>query len=548
LHLFSPSPALGFEIVIGCWTSSRAPGAANQAEALLDQMQVFRVKANSKAYKYTIQALARKGEAARAEALLNRHVKDYSVQFDAELKPDLQAFQSVLTAYSRYHHPDAASKAESLLTHMQELYQSQTLDTQPNVWSYNTVISAWIHGRSRNAGEKAMRLYDEIQNVGLEPDTVSLNMLLHAYTISKSAPETEELFRMKLEAYLKAPFNNPQPDSTAFGTVLNSWAKSKSEEAPEKAESLLALLSELNQSGWEQCKPDVVAYASTIQCWANAKRKDGPQNAEALLRHLQQLANSGDAQMAPDSVCWNSVISAWARAGNGERAESLFKEMLTDYIRDKQCPAPTVITFTTLLSAWAKTQNNPKAPERAISILRNMERLHQSGALDVKPNVVHFTSVLDCIAYSKCRSGAEQAEQLLREMASSDDPDVQPNVISYNCAIKAWSFLRDEEALPRATALLKELLEKAKHDTNMIPNRNTFGGVLKTLADSNVHDKEKRARVIENLMERFGIHMNGWTRHQFRRCKPERSGAGRGNAPRKSAQRKLEQIPNIPAT
>jgi hypothetical protein len=144
--------------------------------------------------------LAREGEAARAEALLNHHVKDYYVQFDAELKAGLQAFQSSLTTYSKYHHPDAASKAESLVTHMQELYQSQMLDTQPNVWPYITVMSSWIHGRSCNAGERAMQLYDETQNIGLEPGTVSLNMLLvHAYTISKSAAETEELFRMKLE-------------------------------------------------------------------------------------------------------------------------------------------------------------------------------------------------------------------------------------------------------------------------------------------------------------------------------------------------------------
>jgi hypothetical protein len=68
--------------------------------------------------------------------------------------------------------------------------------------------------------------------------------------------------------------------------------------------------------------------------------------------------------------------------------------------------------------------------------------LYQSGVLDVKPNVICYSIVLDCLARSKTKSGAERAETVLRHMASSDDKDVEPNVISYNSVIKAWSFTR----------------------------------------------------------------------------------------------------------
>jgi pentatricopeptide repeat protein len=97
--------------------------------------------------------------------------------------------------------------------------------------------------------------------------------------------------------------------------------------------------------------------------------------------------------MTPDTVCWNSAINAWVQRGNGKRAEALFKKMLANYIlQDKQAAAPNLITFTAVLSAWAKTSNNAQAPELAELLLQRMgQLLYQSGALDVKPNVICYS-------------------------------------------------------------------------------------------------------------------------------------------------------------
>jgi hypothetical protein len=125
-------------------------------------------------------------------------------------------------------------------------------------------------------------------------------------------------------------------------------------------------------------------------------------------------------------------------------------------------------------------------------------------------------------------------------MTASDDKDVQPNVVSYNSVIKAWSFTRDPQAVLRATALLRELLDQAEAgNPKMRPNANTFGGVLKTLADSHVLDKEKRAKVVVNLMEKYGIEMKDWIRNQLEKC------THGGNGPRHSGKKKLE-VPQVP--
>ena len=528
-----------YNIVIDSWCSSNLRRAVDNAESLLNQMKVARLRTTLASYQCIISALAKMGEAKRAEALLTRLVKDYSVQFDAELKPGIEPFQSVLRAYSKYYHPDAASRAESVLTHMKELYQSDMLDTMPNVWSYNVVMLCWVHSKSADASKRAKLIFDEMQNHGVQPDTTSINTLLNAYANRAGAYQTEKLFWELFDRFIEDPNHNPQPDVISFSTLLKAFTKSSDPNAPERAEALLNKLHELDQSGWENCKPDVMVFAGVIQCWGKSKKLHAPEKAESFLRRMQEFSQAGNVDMEPDTVCWNSTINAWAHAGNGDRAEALLKEMLANYIKRKRpTAAPNVITFSAVLSAWRKTRFSAEAPERAELLLQRMEQLYQSGDLDVKPNVVTYSIVLDCLAYAKRKSAAEKAESILHQMIQSNDNDVEPNIVSYNACLKAWSFVRDPEAVPRVTTLLKELLEKAERNPKLTPNAHTFGSVLKTVADSHLPDKAKRAEAVVNLMKKFGIEMTDWSKMQLQKCK--------SGHPRKRSQNK-PQMPSVPA-
>jgi hypothetical protein len=103
-----------------------------------------------------------------------------------------------------------------------------------------------------------------------------------------------------------------------------------------------------------------------------------------------------------------------------------------------------------------------------------MRRYRDSGVLDIKPDVASYNALLDCLAYMKRPWTAEKA----------DDPDVRPNINYYNCVLKAWTLARGAHAFIRGTALLKEVLDRAEHNNQMPPNKNTFGYVLKCLTDS----------------------------------------------------------------
>eukprot|EP00980_Cylindrotheca_fusiformis_P007024 scaffold1475_cov111-Cylindrotheca_fusiformis.AAC.3 len=491
---------------------------------LLDEMKTHKVRRTLESYIPVISGLATLGEARKAEDLLTRLIQDYGSQFDAELKPSLQPFQTVLWAYSKSYHPDAAKRAHGVLDNMRELYSAELLRTEPNVVSYNMVLKCWAQSKLSDAPQRAMDLYEEMQRSHVTPDSTSMNTVLNTWASKATPAKTEEVFWKFYERYLQDPLQHPQPNAVSFGTVLKAWASSKSSHeikaAPDRAEALFRKLFELHQSGWDRCKPDVVIFASLIQCWGKSEQRGAAEKAESLLRKMQQLANEeGETDMVPDTICWNLAIQSWSRAGNGERAEALFKEMLAAYIRDRDDrQKPNIITFTAVLSGWAKTRFYRHAPKRAEQLLEQMEKLHESGALDVKPNCVSYSILLDCLAYSKKQSSAEKAERILQKMKQSDDHDFHPNVISYNSVIKAWSYTKDPRAVDKVFALLEELLEKSETDPKLTPNANTFGSVLKTIADSRLDDKRERAESLLLIMEKYGVSKRGWIQNQLQRC------------------------------
>ena len=514
-------------------------------------MKKKKLQITLESYQSVISILAAKGEAVSAEHLLENLVQEYSAQFDAQLKPTLVPFETVLLAYTKCHRADSAPRAESLLMQMLELYQSGILERPPDAWSYNFVLKCWMHSTYSNAKDQALKLVERMREDGVSCDISTMNTVLNIIATREGPFQAEEYLNQMYHAYLEDSIRNPQPDVISFGTVLKAWASKKAPVSADRAQTLLRRIQKLHESGWSHCRPDVAIFACAMKCYSYSKNNDAPYMAEELLRSLQESAKD-HPDMRPDAVCWNTAIQAWAQVGDGPRAEALFQEMLQEYLSDRAAAAaPNVITFSAVLSAWAKTQRNQEAPERAETLLQQMKHLSDTGVLPhAKPNVISYSIVLDCLAYARSSSAALRADSILREMKASDDPNVQPNVVSYNSVIKAWSFSRDPNALSKVTTLLKEIISLSESDGNkkFTPNVNTFGSVLKVLADSDVPDKEARAQVVLKLMEKFGVVLNDWGRDQLRRCSVERKkNGGRGRSRRSSRNvETIDKVPDVP--
>ena len=547
-----PEPnGASYDFVLQCWARiPDHPDALESAQRLLANMKQKQLQITLESYQSVISILATKGEAVLAEQLLEQLVQEYGAQFDAQLKPTLVPFETVLLAYTKCHRSDSAPRAESLLMQMLELHQSGILERPPDAWSYNFVLKCWMHSTYSYAKDQALNLVEKMREEGVSCDVSTMNTLLNIIATREGPYQAEEYLNRMYQAYLEDPIRNPQPDVISFGTVLKAWASMKAPVSADRAQALLHRIQKLHESGWSHCRPDVAIFTCVMKCYSYSKSNDAPYMAEDILRSMQESAKE-HPDMKPDIVCWNTAIQGWAQVGDGPRAEALFQEMLQEYLSDRaEAAAPNVITFSAVLSAWAKTQRNQEAPERAETLLQQMKHLSETGILpNSKPNVVSYSIVLDCLAYARSPSAALRAESILREMKASDDPNVQPNVISYNSVIKAWSFSRDPNALSKVTTLLKEIISLSENDGNkkFAPNVNTFGSVLKVLADSDVPDKEARAQVVLKLMEKFGVVLNDWGRDQLRRCSEERKkNGGRGRFRRSRNVASTDKVPDVP--
>jgi hypothetical protein len=555
-----PNPDVGsynlvLESLVNTFRRQNGEFISDKVEELIRQMKEDRVQPNLMSYQYGIDCLSRLGEAVRAETLLASLVKDYFLQYDADLKPNIEPFQLVLRAYSKANRrlPDAAERAESILNNMKEL--STYLDTYPTVWSYNVVMKCWTRSKSKNSASRTMALYEELRHssslsssagndnnggryskqgaeditsdditatADLKPDATSMNTTLNVFSINESADRTELKLREFYERHMREPQANLCPDTIAFTTTIRAWSKSSDPSAPDRAENLLRKLNELYHDGKnKKCKPDVMAYTHVMQCWVKSKKLEAPEKAECILRQLQSMERDGDVTMAPDTAAWNSAISGWASAENGERAEALFLEMLDAHRMNPETVAsPNSITLTNVLNAWAKTRS-PNASDRAITLLEKMEQFYSDGILAVKPNVVNYSVVLDCLAYAKQTPAAVRAESMLRQMAASDDPNLHPTVVSYNSVIKAWSYTRDDtkKSAVKITSLLREIIGQSEINPKMRPNSTTFGQVLKFLNESDLPDKAKRAKAIENIMKIIlDREPKEWVKKELQKC------------------------------
>lgn len=530
-----PSPTLDpYNLVLKGWVAPSKHRdtvyASNRVEALLTEMKRVRVQPNTQSYQYGLEALARLGEGARAEMLLTNLLKEYTNQFDAELKPSVEPFRTVLWAYYNSHDPDAAFQAESVLKNMMELSESD-FDTQPTTWDYNLVLKCWSRSRSSVAVERAMKLYGEmvsrssstkaatdakdtsVSEVSLKPDITSLNTLLNVSGKHEQAFETERLLWKFFDRHFKDPLRNPCPDKISFSTVMMAWSKSRDHDAPDRAEKLLRQLENLYSEGNEKCKPDLYCFSLLMSCWTKSRdrRKEAPWRVESILRRLQAMAKNGDTSMTPDIACWNAAIVAWT--GDGHRAEAIFNELIKTRLDDSNTAVgPNHITLSTVMNAWAKTRSR-ESSIRAVNMLRRLEQLHRDRVIEVGPNVFSYSSALESLSNDRCVSSAVKAEELLNEMKASNDPSVQPNLVSYNCVIKAWSYASHPDALGRANKLLQDVIIMSKTNLNMKPNARTFGSVLKCIIESNEPDKRARVQSIVQIMKKLDCQQDKWIRN-----------------------------------
>ena len=313
--------------------------------------------------------------------------------------PDVVSFHGVMISHAKntYHDPLAAKRAIGLLERMKEL-SAVFPHLSPNIFSYNTVLEAYcIHNRQNIVGHHEqllenrgviLRVYEELQEIGLSPNTYTRNLIL-ASSISK---DSEEWIRLEDWAcsYLDGNDDGIIPDRKTYNTLFKLYSSIGDAKGAEKMLRKLLKWHASQENDEERLKPSKYIF----DCVFKALAASDP-NCDMLYLRLRQvmaemkdLVKSGRTDLQPDTLTYNHILNIYAKHGDPELAVILMKEREAS---SNEADALDHISYTTVIRSFATAQKKlaaseiEKSLEMAEKATEILERMRKKS---IRPSIV----------------------------------------------------------------------------------------------------------------------------------------------------------------
>ena len=512
-----------FATLLNDLSNEKTREAAQKAEDTL-----FALETNEKEtltvvhYASVINSWANIGDAARAEAILDHMLERADNEDDTisnALLPNSHCFSGVMKAVinssttassSRPQHESISQRCEDLMSKMNDLSREHFNEhIKPNTVVYNTLLNAYAEEVTALFLQRRMndRKYPF-------PNVLKANM-----NIPVAGDEAYKLLVHKSVAVLQKMENSsdadtPKPDAYTYCTVISLLAKCEDLESAELAETYLSKVSK---------KFDTPTYNSVISAWAQTGTVEGAKRANSLLVQLEEAITGVEGcrtlpnDYGPNSISYHTVISAWVRScsvGDGGRAAEKAEEILSRMESKLESSSfseeermhrflPNVIAYSSTIDCWSKSGS----ADAAMHAKRLIDRMEQLG---IEPNVFTYTSALTAYARSDSEEGASEASALLTHMKKkyyeTGDENLKPTVVTYFAAIDCWARSNTAKAGMEAAALLKEMEDLYQEgDTQIRPDVRVYARVIAAFAKSTQKGSDNRAIALLRSMEKFAL-------------------------------------------
>jgi hypothetical protein len=200
--------------------------------------------------------------------------------------------------------------------------------------------------------------------------------------------------------------------------------------------------------GHEEVVPDAFAFTTVMDSYSHHKHPDAGVCAERLLRQMEKLkANHNANKLEIDTCVMNCVLLAWASCGDenaGQRAETHLEDMQRQHQAGRIQMRPNSKTYGLVLNAWTKSGNFDKA-QRALDVLKRMKEEHKKGELHAGPNEHAYSLVINACAFTNSGLDAEAnafkiAISVMNELIES--AELEPSSLTYGWFFQACGRLR----------------------------------------------------------------------------------------------------------
>ena len=284
--------------------------------------------------------------AHRAHRVLTWMLHLYQSGANSWACPDTEIFNAVLHAWAISHHEDAPYKTEELLILMDKLHKEGVNSIQPNLFSFNQILTAWSKAKSPFAATRAQDILDYMEvfmiepgNEWLQPNIVSYAAVATAWGRlgdEDSAMRAEDILKRVEKKFLSGDFRSC-PDAILYNFVIEAHGKSNTPNSFLRARKVLDRQLALYKGGVKICRPDVYSFTSVLGSCASVSGSSKIRKAafHVAKNTFQEMCNFDELGVAANHVSYGTMLKACARLlPAGEHRDLIVEEYFKMCCRD----------------------------------------------------------------------------------------------------------------------------------------------------------------------------------------------------------------------
>jgi len=265
-----------------------------------------------------------------------------------------------------------------------------------------------------------MNLLHQVHSMNTCPDVITYNSILHLLALSGNYRQADKILKQMETGEIGC-----KPDVVSYSTVIDSYVKGKARNAVVRANALLEKVEnsyqvsmELNPSSNNQnineeiLKPNIRLYSSAINAFAKSSKYDETASIKArkLLRKMERLYSEGEITMRPNKITYNTVIYSHCKSsekGAPLESDSIFQKMIESGLN------PDRVTYNSLMNVWANANVNATDSSEISPVRRVFEIFDDMLARKIRPSVKTMNTILNVLS----RHGdVNRTESFLKDM------------------------------------------------------------------------------------------------------------------------------------
>eukprot|EP01018_Ginkgo_biloba_P003034 Gb_26694 [translate_table: standard] len=367
-----------------------------------------------------------------------KRLDDASKVFDKLPERNVVLWSVMITGYAQNGHGEKALKL---------FMQMQREGIKPDQFTFPTALSACV---SMLALEEGKQIHSHVIKVIYDSDVIVENAVVDMYAKCGSIENARQLFDTM-----------PERNVISWTAMVAGYAQN------ERGDEALKLFSEMHLSGM---KPNQFTLWSLLRACASLGTLDEGKRIHSLIiksgvesdvfvgsalvdtytkcRSVEDARHMFDIMPRENVLSWNSMIAGYSQNGHDEEALKIFRQMKHEGIKLNQ------FTFSCVLSACVNIASLEQGKQVHACIIKNwfesdvlamnalVDMYAKCGCIEGTRQVFERMSTRDVVSWTAMIAACAQhgcGEEALKRFEQMQSAGIKPNHITFVCVLSACS-------------------------------------------------------------------------------------------------------------